>query len=232
MTVCIAAICSRLQYIIEVSDRLVSSDETSADAVLKMETLVADVPWTVMFAGLPTNYKRLIARIKANLGDGRAPAEIVQAVEEAYRIELLKIHETEVLIPYGMSRDDFFAHGKERFTEYKFNAIVEVLEQTHTGVTLLIAGFDERGDGHLYQVSCWGVVKEQPLEFHAIGKWEQHRVRHALLDSGICPFDLLSGRHLSTVRREICSRKYPYSRKEHLFLRVGARRERDFRAFA
>ena len=169
MTVCIAAVCSRLNYIIEVSDRLVSSDETSADAVLKTDTLVPDVPWTVMFAGRPDNYKRLLARIKASLGDGRSPAEVVAAVEEAYRLELLKIHETEILVPYGMSRDDFFVYGKERFTEYKFNAIVETLEQTHTDVTLLIAGFDERGDGRLYEASCWGVMKEQPLEFHASG---------------------------------------------------------------
>jgi hypothetical protein len=169
MTVCIAAICYRLGYIVEVSDQLISSDETSVDAVLKTDTLVPDVPWTIMFAGNAANYKRLFARIKSTLGDGKLPSALVAAVEEAYRVELLKIHETEVLMPYGMSRDDFFACGKDRFTEYKFNAIVDLLEQTHTDVSLLIAGYDERGDGHIYEASCWGVVKEQPLEFHAIG---------------------------------------------------------------
>ena len=169
MTVCIAAICYRLGYIVEVSDQLISSDETSADAVLKTDTLVPDVPWMVMYAGNAANYKRLLARIKSTLGDGKLPSAVISAVEEAYRVELLKIHETEVLNPYGMSRDDFFAFGKERFTEYKFNAIVDVLEQTHTDVSLMIAGYDERGDGHIYEASCWGVVKEQPLDFHAIG---------------------------------------------------------------
>lgn len=80
-----------------------------------------------MYAGTPANYKRLLATIKTKLGGGKSPDEVVIAIEDAYRAELLKIHEAEVLTAYGLSRDDFFAFGKERLTEYKFYSLLVLI---------------------------------------------------------------------------------------------------------
>src|SRR5688572_32491726 len=155
VTVCIAAVCQNLKYVVAVSDQMISSNETSTEGVLKVATLDGDAPWLLLYSGTAPNYLRLYERIKSNL-TGNSAGEVVQSIENAYAVEVLKIHESEILAPYGMTREEFFEYGRERLGEYKFSAIIDSLEQSHTDVALLLAGYDaSTKTWRIFEASCW-----------------------------------------------------------------------------
>src|ERR1043166_2649868 len=117
VTVCIAAVSRALNQVIAISDTMISSDETSVEGVCKSACLSANGPWLLMYAGIASDAKPLIRRIGDHIKNGSAvtAAKVVAACEQAYQVELLKRVESEVLLPYGMTREEFFAAGRERF---------------------------------------------------------------------------------------------------------------------
>jgi hypothetical protein len=201
VTVCIAAVCPDVDYVVAVSDQMISSNEISTEGVSKMATLDKEAPWLLLYSGTAPNYLRLYERITRNL-TGSSAAEVVDAIEEAYRVELLKIHDTEILAPYGISREDFIDHGRERFGEYKFSVILDSLEQTHTDVALLLAGHDGNA-WRIFEANCWGIVKEQPLQFHAIGNG-----RTIALGSLYPTPDFVRSKDLNEIVYRLCAAKF------------------------
>ncbi len=51
---------------------------------------------------------------------------VTEAFETAYALELHKVIETEILLPFGITRDDFIQKGKEWFGEVVFkNSLIK-----------------------------------------------------------------------------------------------------------
>ncbi len=187
MTVCIAILCTELKKLITVTAKLMSDPygTISVEGVEKHRFLSVIAPWVASYScddsrtavSILRRINKRIAELspsprtfaEVNAATPIAGDEIIKVCEEAYETELLKIYEMEILHPYGMTRDQFFEYGRARFTEAQFTEIVQSIKDAHTGVTLMVAGFESDGVGRIFEISPLGVAKEQPLKYHAIG---------------------------------------------------------------
>ena len=172
MTVCIAAICKSLGRIAVISDRLISSEVASLEGAIKfsmVRRLEGYESWIAMFAGYAPRFASLIDRARAHLNGG-GYADIVNAFEASYKLELLKRVETEVLLPYGWTRDDFLERGRTGLGDLRFERLCDRIESMTLDIDLLVAGFDEGGYAHMFELNSAGVVTRiDQACFHAIG---------------------------------------------------------------
>jgi hypothetical protein len=174
VTVCIGVLPRFTDKIILVSDLLLSSDEASVDdGILKFTTIAPLTEWYVMFAGDPSQFLMLMDRVRDVLGDVRntrlSVSTVARAIERAYAIEVLRIIETDVLRPYGLTQKEFSRKGKAWLGEVRFNQIADRIEAVDLGVELLVAGLDAVAQTQLFSVSPRGVVRPAALPYHAIG---------------------------------------------------------------
>ena len=173
MTVCIGVIPRFTDKIILVSDQLLSSDEASVEGVMKWATVAPGTEWYVMFAGDPSRFPPLMDRVREVLGDVRNTrltlASVTEAFETAYRLELLKIIESEILRPYGLTHAEFIRKGKRLLGEVRFNHVMDQVVATDLAIEVLVAGLDAMGQTQLFSVSARGVVTPAALPYHAIG---------------------------------------------------------------
>jgi hypothetical protein len=185
VTVCIAILCPKLKKLVTVTDELMSDEfgAISVEGVKKHRFLNLAAPWVASYSCDDARMamsilRRINNRIKelkpgifetARTVGAMSGDEVIDICEWAYDAELLRIYEMEILHSFGMTRDEFFLHGRQRFTEDQFTEIVKEIKGTHTGVTLMVAGFESDGEGRIFEISPWGVAKEQPLKYHAIG---------------------------------------------------------------
>jgi len=173
VTVCIAALPRFTDKIILVSDLLLSSDEASVDGVIKFATIAPLTEWYVMFAGDPSRFQTLMDRLRGLLGDVKNTRLTVETVtagfEQAYRLELLRVIESDVLRPYGLTHAHFIRKGKRLLGEVRFNHVMDRVEAVDLGVEVLVAGLDAWGQTRLFSVSTRGLVSPAALPYHAIG---------------------------------------------------------------
>jgi ATP-dependent protease HslVU (ClpYQ) peptidase subunit len=171
VTICIAAICEKLKKIILVSDRLVSLDWTSASGVRKLDFLTSTGPWLTMFAGSEAHrFEPLRDRIgELLLGKNTLSlAAVSEACHDAYRVELLRKIEMEVLLPSGWTREDFLKYGKTALSTHRYEELEQLVTKATLGVDLLVAGFDSNNQPQIFEI-CNGAIVVPPLSYHAIG---------------------------------------------------------------
>jgi hypothetical protein len=112
-------------------------------------------------------------RVREELGDITSPrselVRITSAFERACTSELHRIIEIEVLMPFGITRQDFVQKGREWFGETRFQEFVDQITRIDLGIELLVAGLDGYAESHLFSVSARGVVTPTALRYHAIG---------------------------------------------------------------
>jgi ATP-dependent protease HslVU (ClpYQ) peptidase subunit len=174
MTVCIGVLPRFSDKIVMVSDLLLSSDEASVDGgMLKSAAIAPLAEWYAMFAGNPAQFLVVMDRVRELLGDVRntrlSLSTVIRAVESAYAMEMLRIVESDVLQPYGLTRKDFIRKGKNWLGEIRFNQIADQVEAVDLGVELLVAGMDAVAKTQLFYVSSQGKVRRVALPYHAIG---------------------------------------------------------------
>ncbi len=173
MTVCIGVIPRFTDKIILVSDLLLSSEEASVEGVMKWATIAPGTEWYVMFAGDPSRFPTLMDRVREVVGDVRNTRltlpTVTEAFESAYRLELLKLIETEILRPYGLTHGEFIRKGKRLLGEVRFNHVMDQVVAADLGIEVLVAGLDAMGQTQLFSVSPRGVVTRAALPYHAIG---------------------------------------------------------------
>lgn len=172
MTVCIAAIPQFTDSIVLTSDQLLSSDVASVDGAMKVAALVPGTEWYVMFAGDPARFLSLMDRLRGVLGDKRTTrlslGTLTAAFEQAYALELLKFVETEILLPYGLSRDDFIQKGKAWLGD-RFNYLFDQISDASLDLEIMVAGLDAEAKTRLFSVSPRGAIVRVILPYHAIG---------------------------------------------------------------
>jgi ATP-dependent protease HslVU (ClpYQ) peptidase subunit len=170
LSVCIAVLPQFTDKIVMVSDQMLSSDTTSVDGTMKV-SVIAGTNWNVMFAGNPARFKLLMDRVRDLLGDVRntrlAFSTVTAALERAYALELQKLIENEILLPYGMARDDFIQNGKELLGD-RFYQLMDQISSASLGVEVIVAGADPLGETTLSWMTN-GVVMPAALPYHAIG---------------------------------------------------------------
>jgi hypothetical protein len=171
VTVCIAAVCERLKTIVMISDRLISADWISTEGVRKFDFLALVGPWVTMFAGDEAfRYEPLSIRIRDKThGRGKLSLTAVADVcHEAYKIELQRKQEMEILLPTGWTREAFLKEGRASLGEYRFTELEQLVTKATLGVDLLVAGFDDAGYPQIFEM-CNGAILIPPLPYHAIG---------------------------------------------------------------
>lgn len=170
VTVCIAVKSSPHERMVFVSDRLMSDDASSVDTALKIAPIDPDrTAWIVMFAGHAPHFAPLREQIRNRLNCDDL-GHVISACEGAYRAELKKRIDGEILLPYGWTREEFFANGRSMLDDYRFGAIADQIGQMQLGIELLIGGFDSSGEQHILEMSGAGIITRiDQLGFHAIG---------------------------------------------------------------
>lgn len=173
VTVCLALAPPYRSEIILVSDQLLSSDNNSVEGPLKLTKLAYGIEWWIMFAGYAPRFAQLIDRVREPLGgvkETRLTLEtVVSFVERAYYLEIQKLIEMELLLPYGLTRDEFLKKGKRWLGEVRFNSVADQIERVDLGIELLVVGLDAMGTVRIFDVSSRGVVTHPVLPYHAIG---------------------------------------------------------------
>ena len=180
MTICIAATSVKHKAIVTVSDMMLSDDFSSVDVgTVKSYQLPSfgNALWHCMYSGTPSTWEDLIrfifeyARTKPD-----APATLqgmLDALECAYSTVIAHRIQAEVLAPFGISRDEFFATGLERFGERYFRELSEECRKIRLDVDLIVAGFI---NGKARVPLMFAAQKEtstcinlNTMNFHAIG---------------------------------------------------------------
>lgn len=170
VTICIAAVCPVLDCVMCTFDALVSSTTASADVAMKLDEIREHgAEWLVMFAGYSPRFKGLVERTRGNLAGGSLQ-HMIAALEEAYKVELLKRIETEILMQYGCTRDDFIDRGRAQFGDVRFSFLLDKIDEIDLEISLMVVGFDSGGASHLLQIDERGIVMRcDQILYHAIG---------------------------------------------------------------
>lgn len=170
MTVCIAALCPVLNCVMCAFDMLISSATASAEAAMKLEEVRAHgAEWLILFSGYAPRFRALMERVKGTLAGGSLQ-DLITALETSYQVEILKRIETEILLQYGCSREDFIANGRQQFGDVRFNFLLDKIDDIDLEITLMAVGFDGNGAAHLLEVNERGVVtRVDQVAYHAIG---------------------------------------------------------------
>ena len=100
-----------------------------------------------MFAGSPSVYDRVLRNVYGRL-NGREEniSNVLGAFEESFRDQLKLKIEGELLSPYGLSREMFFARGRENFGDEEFTRILYQLNSVRLDTNFIVAGFDPEGE--------------------------------------------------------------------------------------
>src|SRR5260221_8648182 len=186
MTVCIAAISNNHDAIITASDMMLSDDVSSIDnAAFKTRALTnpgAEENWHCMYAGSPDTFDELFWNIRAHLKehpqDSESDTAMKAAVEKAYSTVTTHRIETGVLSAFGISRDEFFQTGVQRFGESYFKQLAEECRSVKLDTDMLVVGFEVRKFAthnarvpHIFtaQKETGTCASQDQLKFQAIG---------------------------------------------------------------
>jgi hypothetical protein len=173
MTLCIAGMNQRSGCIIAVSDFMMSEESSSTEPNTVKAQWVPHAPsWVQMFAGDLTVDERVSQYVYEHMAPG-SPAlfqKILSHFHDAYRIELCRRIEMEILAPLGMTREDFLQHGRAYFGDAEFLGWLARIENATLGTTFLVAGIEPSGSMRMFSLENPGVSRYwDRLGFHAIG---------------------------------------------------------------
>jgi hypothetical protein len=180
MTLCIAALSRRDEpkdeRIIVASDMMLSNEWTSTETVIVKSQWVPHAPkWIRMYSGDPTIDARVldfVDREFAKEPPSRA-FDIPDAFKRALDAEVCRKIEDSILSPFGMTREEFFAHGRDYFGPRKFDELEIQIEAVDLGTDFIITGFSD-DELSLFWVHQKGVEDRTRIGRHAIGSGCHH----------------------------------------------------------
>ncbi len=176
MTLCIAAIGQHKDgpMIVTASDLMLSdtyygfSTETLA---LKFDPLGPARRWIAMFSGSPTVRRHVVDRAEALLNPSNDDTldVIVAAMETAYRDELKRKQEGEVLSQIGLDRERFL-RSRGKLGQDEFSRLLNRIEAVNLDTDFLVAGWEADGVPRIFSVHHPGIATQHDsLGFYAIG---------------------------------------------------------------
>jgi hypothetical protein len=174
MTVCVAAIATDNkgeQYIVTASDRMLSTQELSADAVaLKAHFIAQD--WGMMWSAEDTSHITPIWEMaRAMLLPKHKHVhcdEVANVVANAYQRQLREEATARYLSRYGLSMPEFLREGSKLFPAAQYEEMHREIRSLRLGCDFLVYGFDD--EAHIFRVSEPGKITfENEVGFAAIG---------------------------------------------------------------
>jgi ATP-dependent protease HslVU (ClpYQ) peptidase subunit len=173
VTVCIGAMAYYGTSLIITTDQMISTIDARADEVA-LKILGIHHNWAAMYAGSVTHVAPILRTVRQELsGKDASYDEVERAVVKAYR-ERLETEETNtVLGRYGLTMERFLTDGLQRFGPSEFSRILQKTEQISlgaSGLEFLVAGYDAKGNPHIFSVTDPGRVENHNVTgFWAIG---------------------------------------------------------------
>lgn len=176
MTVCIAALANNRRSLVLATDEQVSAGYAASSRAIKLRWFHPN--WAIMYAGDMGAMVSLLRRVKRSFPKTETPPvdEVSNVIVKAYQDELVKVKEQRYLKPSKLDWDTFHRNDPRLFTDAIYERMKSQLDETtisqdpNQAPTLLIAGFDADGPGHIFSVDHPGVECGHNLVgFHAIG---------------------------------------------------------------
>lgn len=177
MTCCVAALCDKNKSIVLISDKMLGTGMIESEPnITKMVSLHKN--WRAMFAGNDiVQVSPIVDAIRAKLRGITAPTlkQMTEAVYASYSEERSSQSEAMYLAPRGWTLKQFNSSKASILPEATREDLLTNISSVEVEVSLLVAGFDNRGIGHIFSVddSIYqqrGKPRIQDLPgYHAIG---------------------------------------------------------------
>jgi len=171
MTVCIAGRTAIDGTIVCATDMMISMSDLSMSAdSATLKIGYVGKKWAMMAAGDLSCYadvKRHLLEYfqKHNTSiDKLSRPELSDALKYAFEKEIRIRAEAEILSPYGLTFDNYRDEGPKLGSD-TFSRILFALQEKDLGLNLLLAGFGEKGNGHIF------TVEKRGLSQHFDGAW-------------------------------------------------------------
>ena len=160
MTLCIAALAQRDDKILLATDGMLSLEYMSFDTtILKAMPLTRKKRFMMAFSGSPHHAQAISLRAAALLdGKEETGADVMDTCERAFREELTRKIEGEILSPFGYDRPAFLREGRANLGDEEFARLVYELKNTRLETTILVCGFESSGTPRIFSVSDPGVA--------------------------------------------------------------------------
>jgi 20S proteasome alpha/beta subunit len=176
MTCCVAALCDKGKSIVLVSDKMIGTGMIESEPEIS-KVLWLHRNWRVMLAGddiapafpIVEAAKRDLSKLKT------APTlrQVTDAIYKSYGAERQRQSEAIYLAPRGWTLEEFNSAKASILPESLREELGVKLAARKVEVSLLIAGFDSRGRGHIFSVDDYeerGKPRIQDLPgYHSIG---------------------------------------------------------------
>jgi len=180
VTCCVACLCDSRKALILAADKMVSWKDVieSEPDIHKISQLAKD--WWVMFSGNDiAPVFDVIDRIKRELSQKKALSleEVIEKVEKSYLQKRMELAEALYLAPRGLTIEQFNSASSAGCVSESLRATIEDSIQSYLmPVSLLVAGFDDKRQGHIFSVEDdyyggnRGCARRHDIPgFHAIG---------------------------------------------------------------
>lgn len=157
MTCCVAAIANEGSAIILVSNKMIdaSTAQGGSPGVIKGEAIHKD--WWALFAGDVSLAGGIFSRLKANFpSGGLSTYDVSDALSTALFERWQSDTERAYLRKEGYSSDTFRDEAPKKMPANIYNELRERRLRHTLKAEIIVAGFDERGVGHI--LSCHGFV--------------------------------------------------------------------------
>jgi len=177
MTLCIGAISRRDLAIVTISDLMLSApDETMSAETggMKLTPIGTEGLWLSLYAGDSSIPARIHARVeKALINQPQDLVRIEAAFRDAFKAELKRKIEDEMLGPSGLTRGEFMRKGREYFGDEEFVRLYYHMNKIELDTEFLVGGFDIQPTGtipRLFSLSDPGVTAYRDAQSYcAIG---------------------------------------------------------------
>jgi hypothetical protein len=184
MTLCIGAISRRDLAIVTISDLMLSApDETMSAETggMKLTPIGTEGLWLSLYAGDSSIPARIHARVeKALINQPQDLVRIEAAFRDAFKAELKRKIEDEMLGPSGLTRGEFMRKGREYFGDEEFVRLYYHMNKIELDTEFLVGGFDIQPTGtipRLFSLS-WSHRLSRCSKLLRDRNWKHTRQRH------------------------------------------------------
>jgi hypothetical protein len=127
----------------------------------------------MLFSGSPSPISAIQLAVKeelANANSSETEADVRAAVENAYRVELKRKIDNDILGPFGIDGETVIRRGRAWFGDQQYDRLVYAIGACRLDLDLLIAGYEPSGLPRIFSISDPGTYEShERTGFHAIG---------------------------------------------------------------
>lgn len=209
VSVCIAALSRRVKRIVCITDRKGASVEFSNEDIGVQKKTTITRHWVAMSAGsdvspippIVRHVRQILADKTGSNGkfiETKIPLDLVTgAFERAYQEYLSHLATSLVLGRWQLTMQEFLDTGRKRFGADDFDAMWAQIQEVRLRCQLLVAGFDDQDEPHIFLVKNPGVIESKDnIGYFAIGNGDF---------AAMSMLGFLKHNHLKSVEETYCN---------------------------